>query len=133
MTTLQDKLAELSPKRRRRVEQRTQELLAEEMSLRQLRLAVRQTQVEVAQQLGVNQENISRLERRDDLLLSTLDKYIRAMGGKLTLVAEFPDRPPVVLSGLGLAEAEPDSDWPARSTDGPPHVREDPEPYEAGD
>ena len=130
MTTLQNKLEQLSPERRRWVEQRAEALAAEEMSLRQLRRAVRQTQVEVAQRLGVNQENVSRLERRDDLLLSTLSKYVGAMGGKLSLVAEFPDRPPVLLSGLGPAEGAPDSDWPAGALDGPLQVGEEAEPYD---
>jgi hypothetical protein len=43
---------------------------------------------------------VSRLEKRSDLLLSTLRKTVEAMGGSLSLVAEFPDRDPVVLSGI---------------------------------
>jgi hypothetical protein len=50
--------------------------------------------------LGVKQENVSRMERRTDLLLSTMSSYIEAMGGKLKLVAEFPDRNPVVIKNL---------------------------------
>jgi hypothetical protein len=46
------------------------------------------------------QDSVSRLEKRSDLLLSTLRKTVKAMGGNLSLVAEFPDRPPVVLSGI---------------------------------
>ena len=46
-----------------------------------------------------------KLEKRSDLLLSTLRKTIEAMGGNLSLVAEFPDRAPVVLSGI--AEDDP--------------------------
>ena len=42
-----------------------------------------------------------------DLLISTLSGYVEAMGGKLHLVAEFPDRPPVTLTGIGaLAEKD---------------------------
>ena len=44
----------------------------------------------IAQQLGINQENVSRIEKRSDLLLSTLSGYVEAMGGKLSLVVEFP-------------------------------------------
>ena len=47
-----------------------------------------------------------RLEKRSDLLLSTLRKTVEAMGGNLSLVAEFPDRPPVVLSGIARDELE---------------------------
>jgi hypothetical protein len=44
--------------------------------------------------MGVEQENVARLERRADFLLSTLSSYVAAMGGKLRLVAEFPNRRP---------------------------------------
>jgi hypothetical protein len=50
------------------------------------------TQERMAELMGVEQENVSRLERRADLLLSTLSSYVAAMGGKLRLVAEFPCR-----------------------------------------
>ena len=63
------------------------------MSLRDLRKAREQTQASVAAKLGINQENVSRLEQRSDLMLSTLSNYVGAMGGKLSLVAEFPDPP----------------------------------------
>ena len=55
----------------------------------------------MASDLGINQENVSRIERRTDLLISTLSGYVEAMGGRLRLVAEFPDRPPVTLTGIG--------------------------------
>jgi hypothetical protein len=48
--------------------------------------------------LGMEQENVSRLESRTDLLLSTLRSYVAAMSGNLKLVAEFPDRAPVTLA-----------------------------------
>ena len=43
---------------------------------------------------------MSRLEQRSDLLLSTLRGTVEAMGGRLSLIATFPDRPPVELSGI---------------------------------
>jgi hypothetical protein len=52
----------------------------------------------MAELLGVEQENVSRLARRADLLLATLSSYVTAMGGKLRLVAEFPNRPPVAIA-----------------------------------
>ena len=58
------------------------------------------TQVSVARQLGITQGGVSRLEQRSDLLLSTLRRTVEAMGGNLTLIATFPDRPPVELSGI---------------------------------
>jgi hypothetical protein len=48
----------------------------------------------------MEQDSVSRLEKRSDLLLSTLRRTVEAMGGNLSLVAEFPDRAPVVLSEL---------------------------------
>ncbi|WP_429615082.1 XRE family transcriptional regulator [Sphingobium olei] len=77
---------------------RAAELIAEEMTLRDLRQARKLTQDRIAEMLGLEQENVSRLERRTDLLLSTLTSYVAAMGGNLKLVAEFPDRPPVTLA-----------------------------------
>lgn len=81
-----------------------QRLIAEEMTLRDLRKARNQTQARVAKELGINQENVSRLEQRSDLLLSTLSGYVEAMGGKLSLMAEFPDRPPVAIAGIAALD-----------------------------
>ena len=93
-------IRKLSPARRKKVEARAGELIAEEMTLRELRHARKLTQAQVAAELGVTQDSVSRLEKRSDLLLSTLRKTVEAMGGILSLVAEFPECAPVVLSGL---------------------------------
>ena len=95
-----DKIKRLSPAQRKKVEARATELLAEEMTLRELRKARKLTQVRMAKALGVTQDSVSRLEKRSDLLLSTLRKTVQALGGNLSLVAEFPDRAPVVLSAI---------------------------------
>jgi len=104
-TSLKDKIKSLDAKSRKKVEARTAELIAEEMSLSDLRKAMGKTQVKMAKALGIKQEGVSRLEKRSDLLLSTLRGYVEAMGGELQLVATFPDREPVALSGV--AEIEP--------------------------
>lgn len=106
--SLERKLAELSPARRKKVEARARDLIAEEMTLRDLRKARDLTQVRMAEALGIGQDSVSRLEKRSDLLLSTLRSYVAAMGGSLDLVARFPDRPPVIVSGL--AEFEEDGE-----------------------
>ena len=98
--TLKDKMKQLSPAQRKKVEARAADLIAEEMTLRELRHARKLTQVKMAKTLGVTQDSVSRLEKRSDLLLSTLRKTVEAMGGNLSLVAEFPDRAPVFLSGI---------------------------------
>lgn len=95
-----DIVAELSPARRKKVMIRAKQLIAEEMTLQQLRKARKLTQVRLAEQLHMTQDGVSRLEKRSDLLLSTLRKTIEAMGGSLSLIAQFPDREPVVLSGI---------------------------------
>jgi transcriptional regulator with XRE-family HTH domain len=98
------KLAEIMDRlpegRRRKVEARADELIAEEMSLRELRKALGKTQAAVAKKLGMKQENVSRIEQRADVLLSTLNGYLRSLGGNLRLVVEFKDRGPVTLGGF---------------------------------
>jgi len=94
------KIRQRRPAQRRKVEARAAELMAEEMTLRELRKARKLTQVRIAKTLGIKQDSVSRLEKRSDVLLSTLRKTVEAMGGTLSLVAQFPDRDLVVLSAL---------------------------------
>jgi Helix-turn-helix domain len=96
-----DFIAGLPAARRARVEARAREIIAEEQTLSDLRKALDLTQVKVGALLGIGQEHVSRLEQRSDMLLSTLAGYIKAMGGDLKLVVEFPDRPPVRIANLG--------------------------------
>jgi DNA-binding XRE family transcriptional regulator len=100
--TLKDKMKCLSAERRKKIEARAAQLIAEEMTLQELRRARKITQVRMARELGINQNGVSRIEKRSDLLLSTLRKAVEAMGGNLSLVAQFPDRKPVVLSGIAV-------------------------------
>jgi DNA-binding transcriptional regulator YiaG len=93
-------IKKLSPAQRKRVETRAAQLIAKEMTLRQLRQACKLTQEKVAKSLRIGQEGVSKFEKRSDLLISTLRDYVKAMGGQLSLVVEFPDREPVVLSGI---------------------------------
>lgn len=111
-----EKIRKLGPAQRRKVATRAAELIAEEMSLRQLRKARKLTQTRVAKALGISQDSVSRLERRSDLLLSTLRKTVRAMGGDLQIVAKFPDQSPVELSGLSADER------PSRPAQGRAHL-----------
>ena len=102
---VEDVIAGLDPAERRKVEAMAAELIAEEMTLRELRKARALTQASVARELGIGQDAISRLEKRSDLLLSTLRRTVEAMGGSLSLVARFPDRPPVELAGIAEDDA----------------------------
>src|SRR5207237_6365194 len=98
-------IRERSPAERKKVEERADEIMAEEMSLRDLRKARKLTQARIAKKLGITQDSVSRLDKRSSLLLSTLRKTVKAMGGDVRIVAEFPDRAPVVLTEL--SEDEP--------------------------
>lgn len=99
---LDDLMAALPAERRKRVVERSMELA----TLKDLRRAAEQTQQELAAVLGVGQDTISRLEKRSDMLLSTLRHYVEGMGGQLELVARFPDRPPVIIDHLGAERPE---------------------------
>jgi transcriptional regulator with XRE-family HTH domain len=105
-TNVNDKIKNLSPAQRKKVEARAAQLIAEEMTLRELRHARKLTQARMAKMLGTSQDSVSRLEKRSDLLLSTLRRSIEAMGGSLSLVARFPDREPVLLSSIAGEEKE---------------------------
>jgi len=104
-----DLVRTLSASERRKVDARAAELIAEEMTLQELRRARKLTQVSVAKALGITQDSVSRLEKRSDILLSTLRKTVQVMGGNLSLVVDFPDRATVILSGIagGGPDIEP--------------------------
>jgi transcriptional regulator with XRE-family HTH domain len=102
---LNEKIAELPLKRREKVEARAAELVAEEMSLRELRRAMGKTQAKVAADLGVGQDSVARYEQRTDMLISTLSEFIHKVGGTLELTARFPNRIPVKISGFGEISA----------------------------
>ena len=99
--TLDEMHDALTPRQRRTVAARTAELIAEEISLRELRKSMKLTQTTVASRLNKRQDEISRIEQRDDHLLSTLSGYVRSLGGELDLIARFKDRPPVRLRPRG--------------------------------
>lgn len=98
--TLDEMIDRLPPARREVVDNRAADLIEEEMTLRALRKASALTQERMAEMLHIGQDSVSRIEQRSDLLISTLRSYVAAMGGELELIARFPDRKPVVLSGL---------------------------------
>jgi transcriptional regulator with XRE-family HTH domain len=94
-------MARLPPERRARIEAAADRLHAEYLTLKDLRKARHLTQVRLAEALGIRQATVAKMEQQSDLLLSTLRGYMAAMGGKLRLTVEFPDRPPVSLRGVG--------------------------------
>ena len=81
---------DFAPERRGRIEAMKQELLAE-MPLHELRRARSLTQQDLAETLHVSQPAVAKLEQRADIYVSSLRSYIEAVGGRLKIVAEFPD------------------------------------------
>lgn len=115
-TSLKEKMAALDPARQARIKAETERLQAEYMTLQDLRKAREMTQVRLAEMLGKSQVTVAQMEKRTDVMLSTLRSYIEAMGGQLDLVVRFPDREPVVLQGLS-------DDGPAPNPSGPSSSR----------
>lgn len=94
-----------NPERRRRIDAIKEELLAE-MPLHELRRARSLTQQDLARSLNVNQPAVSKLEQRADMYVSSLRSYIEAVGGRLKIVAEFPEGEVAVTNFSQLGEGE---------------------------
>jgi predicted transcriptional regulator len=93
-----DYIAKLPKSEQTAIKAEAQKLIAEEMSLAELRKARQQSQAELAKKLGKQQADISKIERRTDMYLSTLRSVVEGMGGTLEIVAKFPDHAPVLIS-----------------------------------
>ncbi len=85
-------IGKLSPERQKRIEEQGKELIKEYNKLVEFRKAVGLTQVELAGKMSITQENVSRLEKRSDMHLSTLRKYVEALGGELEILINIPDK-----------------------------------------
>jgi transcriptional regulator with XRE-family HTH domain len=90
--------------RKARVKAKT-DALQREMTLCDVRKAFGVAQSTLAEALGVSQGEVSRLERRPDVYISTLRRYVAAMKGELKIVASFPGQAPIEIS---LPELEGD-------------------------
>ena len=98
---------DFTPERRQRIEALKNELLVE-MPLHELRCARDLTQRDLADKLKVNQPAVSKLEQRADVYVSSLRSYIEAVGGRLKIVAEFPEGAVTITNFSDLGEAELD-------------------------
>ncbi|MBU9698009.1 helix-turn-helix domain-containing protein [Rhodobacteraceae bacterium HSP-20] len=67
-------------------------LLEQEMALAELRRAMKLSQEEIAAALNINQASVARMEKRTDMYIGTLRRFVQAMGGELDIIARFPDR-----------------------------------------
>ena len=104
---VEDWIAALPKKRQEAIAKRGAELVAKvkrRMTLAELRRGRKISQAAVAEALGIGQMQISRLEKRRDPRLSTMQRTVAAMGGHLTVIATFPDQEPVVLIPSQLTE-----------------------------
>lgn len=118
--TLNEVVAALPAAQQAEIEARATRLIEEELTLRDLRKAHALTQARIAEALHISQDGVSRIEKRSDFLLSTLRSYVEAMGGRLRLVAEFPDREPVSIAGLdSLAPCAKGTSRPGKPDDVP--------------
>jgi transcriptional regulator with XRE-family HTH domain len=85
-----DLIAEMSPERQQRIRDRTDVLLLQ-IALQDLRKGRNFTQKQMAKRLGISQSALSKMEHQQDMNVSTLMRIVRALGGELKLVAQFPD------------------------------------------
>lgn len=99
--SLNEVMAALPANRQDKIRARGAALVADEMTLRELRKAMGTTQEQLAARMGKPQATISRMEAQSDMLMSTLGQVVEGMGGRLSIVAEMPGRAPVRLAGLG--------------------------------
>lgn len=83
--------AKMTPEALARAEAKSA-LLESEMALADLRRAMRLSQEELAATLHINQASVAKMEKRTDMYVGTLRRFIQAMGGELEIVARFPDR-----------------------------------------
>ena len=77
------------------------------MDLAELRQALKLSQAELGATLGINQGSVAKIEKRADLYVSTLRRFIEAMGGELEIVARFPDHTVRIRNFSDLSEKAP--------------------------
>lgn len=104
--SLESIMDSLPADRRAAVVKRGDELIEEYQTLQQLRKKLNLTQEAMAELLSIRQANVSKVEKRADMLISTLRGYLEAMGGTLELIAQIPGYGPVKLEGLGDLHAD---------------------------
>ena len=92
--------AKMSPERQARNAKTTAHLL-QEMSLQELRQARAQSQQDLAREMKIGQPAVAKLERRADMYVSNLRRYVEALGGTLEITAKFPDSGSVNIKKFG--------------------------------
>ena len=90
LTTLDDLVTALPAERQQRVKNKAQ-VLSQSIELAKLRKTKQLKQTELAALMGVSQASISKVESGKDIQLSTLQNYVRALGGEVSIIAKMPN------------------------------------------
>ena len=98
--SLNDVMKSLPTERQARIKHTGKKLIKDINTLCTLRKELGLTQEHMAELLDIKQANVSKMEQRSDILISTLRNYIEAMGGSLELIAKLPGKKPVKLEGF---------------------------------
>ncbi len=106
--TAEEFIASLPTDSQARVHEEAERLIAGEF-LRQLRHMAELSEEEVATRMGIRQDNISGMEQRKDIHLSTLFHYVNSLGGELTLTVNFPGHPQVFIMPPQVANLDQES------------------------
>jgi len=99
---IQKVLAEFPKERQEKIKAKANEYIREYKKLADLRKELGITQEMIARHQGVKQVNISNLEKRHDMLLSTLQKYVNSLGGKLEIRIQFPNTESINVKSLNV-------------------------------
>lgn len=98
---LSEIMQSLSPDRKELIENRAKEIIEEINGLRELRQLMSLTQTQIAETLNVKQPFIHKIEKKSDISISTLERFINAVGGTMEIVVNLPNHNTIKLKGLG--------------------------------
>ncbi len=101
LSILREIISALLATRRRNIQSEVSLLIKRHLTLQEIRKYRSLTQADLAEAMHVTQMQVSEIESRSDMYVSTVRRQVEAMGGKLKLVVSFPDEHPVALSGVG--------------------------------
>jgi DNA-binding XRE family transcriptional regulator len=93
-----DILHDMGDEERAAVEREGRKIAGDARTIAEIRKALSMTQSQVARTLEITQGALSQMEKRDDMMVSTVQSYIEALGGELKMVVEFPGMSPFELS-----------------------------------
>ncbi len=97
---LENVMKEFPPERQKRIQEKADQYIKEYKTLQELRKKLNLTQTKIAKNMQINQVSVSNLEKRSDMLLSTLNSYVVALGCELEIFIKTPDQTHVKIEGL---------------------------------